>query len=255
MIAKTDTDKEQLRMAGTILAEVLRELASQTQAGVTTAQLDLVAEDLIRAADAVPAFLNYKPSGAKFPYPAVLCISVNDEVVHGIPTTEHVLKEGDLVSLDLGLSYRGYFVDSARTLFVGAGDPAGQKLLDGTREALSAAINAAQVGGHIGDIGAAVEAVAQRYSLAVVDELGGHAVGKSVHEMPFIGNVGERGEGKLLTEGLVLALEPIFAEGDGEISLLEDEWTYATRDGTRAAHFEQTIILTKTGPEILTPFV
>lgn len=255
MIAKSEQDFDGLRKAGQILSSVLRDLAFMVAPGVTTAQLDLRAEELIRTAGAVPAFLNYKPTGARYPYPAVLCVSVNDEVVHGIPKEEHVLEEGDIVSLDLGLSYNGYFVDHCKTVFVGKGDARGQKLLDGTREALSAAIAAAKVGGYVGDIGAAVEAVAKRYGLSVVEELGGHALGKSVHERPFIANYGNPGEGEKLTEGLVLALEPIFAEGKGTIDLMDDEWTYVTRDHSRAAHFEQTIILTKNGPEIVTPFL
>lgn len=255
MIVKNQNDIESLRKAGMILSETLRDLVAMTHAGVTTAQLDLKAEELIRAAGAVPAFLNYRPVGAPFPFPAALCVSVNDEVVHGIPKETVMLNDGDIVSLDLGLSYSGYFVDSCRTLFVGDADAKGQKLLDGTREALAAAIAAAKVGGHVGDIGAAVESVAVRYDLSVVEDLGGHAVGKSVHEQPFIANYGNAGEGQTLSEGLVLALEPIFTEGKGAISLADDQWTYISRDHSRAAHFEQTILLTKTGPEILTPFL
>jgi methionyl aminopeptidase len=255
MIAKTDIELENLRHAGKVLSYVIKETMKAAQEGVTTADLDLLAEKLIREEGAVPAFLNYKPRGAKYPYPAALCVSVNDEVVHGIPSKEHVLQKGDMVTLDLGLSYNGYFVDSARTLFVGEGDPKGQKLMDATREALSVAIQAAKVGGRVGDIGAAVEVVARRYSFAVVEELGGHAVGKGVHEKPFIANFGVVGEGEKLVDGLVLALEPILSEGKGTISLMEDEWTYVTRDGSRAAHFEQTILLTPDGPEILTPFL
>ncbi len=255
MIAKTQEDIVALRESGRILSAVVAQLAAMVAPGVTTAKLDLKAEELIRAAGAVPAFLNYKPSGARYPYPAALCISVNDEVVHGIPKEESVLKEGDIVSLDLGLSYKGYFTDHCKTVFVGKGDAQGQKLLDGTREALSAAIAAATVGGHVGDIGAAVAAVAKRYGLSVVEELGGHALGKSVHERPFIANYGNPGEGEKLSEGLVLALEPILAEGKGRIDLADDEWTYVTRDHSLAAHFEQTIILTKKGPEIVTPFL
>lgn len=254
MIAKTEADVQGLRKAGKLLSDVLREVAAAVAPGVTAAALDLKAEELIRAGGGVPSFLHYKPAGAKHGFPAALCVSVNDEVVHGIPRQERMLKEGDIVSLDLGLSLDGYFVDHCRTLFVGQGDARGQKLLDGTREALAAAIGAAQVGSHVGDIGAAVEAVAKKYGLGVVEELGGHAVGGGVHERPYIGNTGEAGGGEVLVEGLVLALEPIFAEGKGTIKLSDDGWTYMTRDHSRAAHFEQTIVLTKNGPEILTPF-
>ena len=255
MIVTKEQELIELRHAGKILAQVLSETAKLVRPGVSTAVLDLAAERSIREEGALPAFLNYRPSGAKFPFPAALCVSVNDEVVHGIPSEEYILKEGDMVSIDLGLSYNGYFVDSARTMFVGAGDVQGQKLIDGTREALASAVSAAKVGGHIGDIGAAVGVVARTYNLAVVEELGGHAVGKSVHEKPFIANVGTIGEGDKIVDGMVLALEPIFTEGKGHISLMEDHWTYVTRDGSRAAHFEQTIVVTKSGVEILTPFV
>ncbi len=255
MIVKTEHEITELRHAGKILSYVLKEVSLLLNTGVTTAELDLLAERIIREEGAIPAFLNYRPSGAKFPFPAALCVSINDEVVHGIPSEEKVLQKGDVVSIDLGLSYNGYFVDSARTFFVGEGDEIGQKLMDGTRESLAAAIKATRVGGRVGDIGAAVEEVAHKYGFAVVAELGGHAVGKAVHERPFISNVGIKGEGEKIVEGMVLALEPIFAEGNGAVSLLGDHWTYATRDGSRAAHFEQTILVTKKGVEILTPFV
>ncbi len=254
MILKDNNDLEQLRHAGKILSDVLKVCAKAVHAGVTTAALDLLAEDMIRAEGAIPSFLNYKPSGAAYPYPAALCISVNDEVVHGIPSEEHVLQDGDMVSLDLGLSYNGYFVDSAVTVFVGAGDAKGQKLMDATREALSAGIAATKVGGYVGDIGAAIEKVAKRKGLSVVEELGGHAVGKHVHEKPFIANFGRPGEGERIPDGMVLALEPIFTEGKKTVSVAEDQWTYITRDGSRAAHFEQTLVVTKSGVEILTPF-
>lgn len=156
------------------------------------------------------------------------------------------------MTLDLGLSYNGYFVDSAVTVCVGEETPEAHKLIKATEEACMAAIKAAQVGGHIGDIGAAVEVVAKKYNLAIVEDLGGHAVGKSVHEKPFIANEGERGTGPKLLEGMVLAIEPMLAEGKGAITLAEDEWTYVMRDGSRAAHSEHTVLLTKNGPEILT---
>ncbi len=255
MIVKNEDQIGELRVAGALLSLVLRETTKLVREGATTAELDTFAEGMIREEGGVPAFLNYKPRGARFPYPAVLCVSVNEEVVHGIPSEDHVLKSGDMISLDLGLSYNGYFVDSAITMFVGEGDVKGQKLLDGTRECLAAALGSIRVGGHIGDIGAAVETVARRYQFSVVEELGGHAVGKGVHEKPFIANFGRVGEGEKIVDGYVLAIEPILAEGTGKISLLEDEWTYVTRDSSRSAHFEQTIVVTKKGVEILTPFL
>lgn len=255
MIAKNQEEIESLRISGRILAEVLKETAALVGPGVTTAQLDIAAEKGIRERGGVPAFLNYKPKGGSYPFPAALCVSVNDEVVHGIPSEEKVLKEGDIITLDLGVSYNGYFTDSAVSVAVGEADAKTQRFFDGTREALAAAVSVAHGGVHVGDIGAAVQAVAKKYGYAVVKDLGGHAVGKSVHEKPFIENVGVKGQGEVLPEGLVIAIEPIFAEGKGDIVLEKDEWTYSTRDGSRAAHFEQTIILTKDGCEVLTPLL
>jgi methionyl aminopeptidase len=196
--------------------------------------------------------LGYKPEGAHKPFPAVLCVSINEEVVHGIPSQDRLLEEGDIVTLDLGLSYQGYFVDSAVTVCVGECDAAARKLIDATREALTVAIKAAKAGNRLGDIGAAVEEVAHRSKLAIVEDLGGHAVGKAVHEKPYIANFGEPGTGEKIVEGMVLALEPMLAEGSAKIVLERDEWTYRTADRSRAAHFEHTILVTKDGPEILT---
>lgn len=252
MIIKTPDDLKHLRTAGKLLAEALRETALLVREGQTTAALDIAAERYIRDHGAVPAFLGYKPRGARIPFPAVLCVSINDEVVHGIPLEDRILEQGDILSLDLGLSYEGYFVDSALTVCVGEGDAAARKLIDATREATTAAINAVRVGGHIGDIGAAVEEVAARYRFSIVKDLGGHAVGKAVHEHPYIPNEGVRGEGECIVEGMVLAIEPMLSEGKGDIMLDSDEWTYRMRDGSRAAHFEHTIVVLPEGPEILT---
>jgi methionyl aminopeptidase len=252
MIAKPK-DYADLRIAGTMLAQVLDELGALVAPGVPTSELDLAAERAIRDRGGVPAFLGYKPDGAASPYPAVLCVSVNDEVVHGIPTEDKVLQNGDLVSLDLGLSYNGYFVDAARTVCVGTCDAETLKLIDATRQACAAAIAAAKVGNHIGDIGAAVVRVAQEHKLTIVEELGGHAVGRAVHEKPFIANDGEAGEGEKIVEGLVLAIEPMLTAGKGAIVLdKDDKWTYLIKDGSRAAHFEDTVLITSDGPEILT---
>lgn len=251
MIAKTEDEIKNLRKAGKLLAEVLRDTAKLVREGVTTAALDLAAEAQIVKNAAVPVFLGYTEGGST-PYPAALCVSVNDEVVHGIPSEKRVLKNGDIVSLDLGLSYNGFFVDSAITVCVGACDEAAQKLIEATKEATNEAIKAAKVGGRIGDIGAAVERVAQKYNFTIVEDLGGHAVGKAVHEKPFVPNEGREGSGEKLVEGLVLAIEPMLCEGKGTIVLDEDQWTYRMRDRKRAAHFEHTVLLTKNGPEILT---
>lgn len=252
MIAKTPEDFKNLRTAGKILGNTLRELEGMIHPGVSAAELDMAAERHIVREGGQPSFLRYKPEGAKTPYPAALCVSVNDEVVHGIPTESRVLAEGDVVSIDLGLSYNGYFVDAARTIIVGNGDAAARTLVDATQEAIAAAIAAAVVGGHVGDIGAAVVRVARSHDLGIVMDLGGHAVGRAVHEKPFIANDGRAGEGEKIPEGLVLAIEPMLCESKGDIILAEDDWTYKMEDGGRAAHFEDTVIVTKDGPEILT---
>ncbi|MEI6864425.1 MAG: type I methionyl aminopeptidase [Candidatus Adlerbacteria bacterium] len=254
MVAKTQEEIEGLRMSGKILSDVLKELIPLVQVGVTTAELDLAAEKGIREQGGVPAFLNYKPSGASFPYPAALCVTINDEVAHGIPSEHRVIADGDIVSLDLGVSYNGYVTDAALACIVGEGDADAQRLLAAAREALDAAVATLKAGARTGDAGAAVEVVAKKYNVAIVEDLGGHGVGKSVHEKPYIANVGKKGTGDVLPLGSVLALEPHLTLGKGGIVLEDDEWTYATHDGSRAAHFEQTVMVTEAGVEILTPF-
>lgn len=252
MIAKTEKEIESLRKGGKILADALRATAQAALPGVSTAELDLLAEKFIRDNGCIPAFLNYQPDGAAYPFPATLCTSLNDEVVHGIPNDERVLADGDVLKLDLGLSYEGFFVDSAITVLVGECDMLAKKLVDATRAAIDAAISAAQVGGRVGDIGAAVEKSVLGSDFSIVDGLCGHAVGKSVHEQPLIPNEGRVGTGEKLVEGMVLALEPMLAEGRAQYILAPDQWTCVMADGKRAAQFEHTILLTKNGPEILT---
>ncbi|MDB5225267.1 MAG: Methionine aminopeptidase type [Candidatus Adlerbacteria bacterium] len=252
MIAKTQEEIEGLRRAGKLLAEALRHTATLVVPGVSTAALDLAAEEYIRAAGAVPAFLNYTPEGAAYAFPAALCVSINDEVVHGIPDEERLVEEGDLVMLDLGLSLDGYFADAAITVCAGACDEKGRVLIEATQEALREALKVARPGARMGDIGAAIEAVARKYGLGVVEDLGGHSLGRVPHEGPFVPNLGEAGKGHVLEEGLVLAIEPIFTEGGGDIELMEDEWTYVTADGSRSAETEHTVLITKDGVEVLT---
>ena len=220
--------------------------------GISTAALDLAAEQMIRERGAVPAFLNYKPDGAAYPFPAALCVSIDEEVVHGIPSEKRTLKEGQLVMLDLGLSYNGYYSDAAITVCAGACDEKGRALITATEEAFEAALRAAKPGNRIGDVSSEIERVARERGFGVVTELGGHSLGKTPHEAPFVPNAGKVGEGEILTEGLVLAIEPIFAEGRGEVVLAEDEWTYHTKDGTRSAETEHTILITASGAEVLT---
>ncbi len=253
MIIKTDTEREGIRQAGKLLGEVLRDVAAHATVGTSTLELNDRAETLIRAGGAEPVFLNYVADGARTPYPATLCTSVNDEVVHGIPLSRTILKDGDLVSLDCGLSLDGFIADSAVSVIVGKrGDEADAVLLEGTKKALAAGIAAARAGNTTGDIGHAIEEVAKRYELTVVRDLGGHGTGKLLHEAPYIANFGAKGSGERLVDGMVLALEPIFTHGSGAIKLSGDGWTYLMRDHARAAHFEHTIIIGAHGAEIVT---
>lgn len=248
MIAN-EKDIPHLRKAGKHLARVLDQVVAAVKPGITTGELDALAESLIRAGGDTPAFKGYQPDGAGYPYPATLCTSVNDEVVHGIPG-ERVLAEGDIVGLDIGLTHEGYIVDMARTVPVGDIDDEAKHLLERTKKALMAGIKAARTDGRVGDISAAVEAEAEDYG--IVRELGGHAVGRHVHEKPFIPNFGKAGTGPSLPLGIVIAIEPMLNEGGDEVTLDNDGYTYRTEDGGRSAHFEHTILITKDGAEILT---
>lgn len=252
MIVKNQTELDNLRKSGKLLADTLRILKGKVAPGVTSAQLDLWAEEAIKAGGGVPAFLNYKQEGSAYPFPAVLCVSINDEVVHGIPSQERVIQEGDLVMLDLGLSINGYFTDAAVSVVAGADTHGSQKIIDATNEAFTAALKVIHAGARTGDIGAAIEAVGKKYGFGVVEDLGGHSLGLVPHEAPYVGNVGKPGTGEVLTEGLVLAIEPIFTEGGKDIVLGKDQWTYFTKDGSRSAEVEHTIVVTKDGAEVLT---
>jgi len=251
---KTEEEIVLLKEGGKRLAAAVASTAAQAVPGVSTAKLDEAVTAMIRAGGDEPAFLGYSPRGAKRPYPATLCVSVNEEVVHGVSNEDpRTLKEGDVVSLDCGLVHGGLITDHAITIIVGEGDKASRRLVQATREALDAAIAAARPGNHTGDIGNAVEEVADRYGFGIAYELGGHGVGHRVHEEPFIANVGDKGTGELLVPGMVLALEPILTEGmDGRVKLMKDGYTYVTRDGSRAAHFEHTILITDGAAEVLT---
>jgi methionyl aminopeptidase len=252
MIAKTQEEIASLRKAGNILGDAVRHVATLTQPGVSTAALDLAAEEFIKERGCVPAFLNYKQEGSAYPFPAVLCVSINDEVVHGIPREDRIVQEGDLVMLDLGLSYNGYFSDAAITVVAGVGDEKGKKLIAATEEAVMAAIKIAKPGTTTGDLGAAIEAVGKKYGFGIVEELGGHSLGKVPHEKPFVPNAARAGTGEKLVEGLILAIEPIFTEGKGDIDLMPDEWTYVTKDHSRSAETEHTVLITRDGAEVLT---
>lgn len=253
MIIKNDTERANLIEGGKRLAAVLEALRSRVAPGVTTEDLDDLAEQMIRDGGDEPCFLGYTPEGGNRPYPATLCVSINEEVVHGIPNESvKTLKDGDIVGLDLGLTHNGIIVDAAITVPVGTVSEETKKLLRATEEALTAGIEAAVPGNHVGDISHAIQEVIERAGFKVVKELGGHGVGDVVHEDPFIPNYGRKGEGELLEEGMVLALEPISTAGKAAVVLAPDGYTFRTKDGSRSAHFEHTILLEKDGARIIT---
>ncbi|MFA6519245.1 MAG: type I methionyl aminopeptidase [Candidatus Paceibacterota bacterium] len=253
MTISSDTQRADLIEGGKRLAEVLKALRAKVAPGVTAEELDDLAEQMIRNGGDEPCFLGYTPEGANRPYPATLCVSINDEVVHGIPNeSRKVLKEGDIAGLDLGLTHNGVVVDAAITVPVGIVDEQTEKLLRATEKALAAGIAVAVPGNHIGDIGSAIQKEIENAGFKVVRELGGHGVGEHVHEEPFIPNFGKPGTGELLTEGMVLALEPISAAGKASVTLDADGYTFRTKDGSRSAHFEHTILLEKGGAIVVT---
>ncbi|MDO8408189.1 MAG: type I methionyl aminopeptidase [bacterium] len=253
MTITNDTERENLIEAGHRLARVLEALRGKVAPGVSAEALDDLAEQMIRDTGDTPAFLGYTPDGARRPYPATLCVSINEEVVHGIPNEEpKVLKEGDIVGLDLGLVHNGIIVDAAITVAVGQISEESKKLMRVTEEALVAGIVAARPGNHVGDIGHAIQEVIERAGFAVVRDLGGHGVGERVHEEPFIANFGRSGEGPELVEGQVLALEPIASAGRGAVILAPDGYTYRTKDGSRSAHYEHTILIEQGGALVVT---
>ncbi len=253
MTITNDTERANLVEGGKRLAAVLRALRAKVAPGVTAEQLDDLAERLIREGGDTPCFLGYTPEGSRRPYPATLCVSINDEVVHGIPNESvKTLKEGDIVGLDLGLTHNGIIVDAAITVPVGKVDEETKKLLVATEKALAAGIAKAVPENHMGDISNAIQKEIESAGFKVVKELGGHGVGDLVHEEPFIPNFGRPGEGELLEEGMVLALEPIAAAGKAAVTLAPDGYTYRTKDGSRSAHFEHTILIEKSGARIIT---
>lgn len=248
MIIKNDTERRNLIEAGKRLAAVLAALRAKVAPGVSTEELDDLAERMIVEGGDEPCFLGYTPEGAGRAYPATLCVSINDEVVHGIPNEfPKTLKDGDIVGLDLGLRHEGIIVDAAITVAVGTVSEETKKLLYATDAALTAGIGAAVPGNHVGDIGAAIQKEIEAAGFKVIKELGGHGVGDVVHEEPFIPNFGRPGEGELLEEGMVLALEPISSAGKAAVFLAPDGYTYRTKDGSKSAHFEHTILIEKGG--------
>jgi methionyl aminopeptidase len=246
IVCRSAAEIERMRHANQFVADVLAALEAMVAPGVTTADLDRAAERLTREGGAEPAFKGYRG------YPATLCASVNEEVVHGIPSAARALRPGDIVSLDMGVKLDGFFGDSAVTVPVGPVPEATQALLAATREALDLGIAQAQVGGRLSDIGHAIQACVEGHGFSIVREFVGHGIGERLHEEPQIPNYGTPGRGPKLTAGMVLAIEPMVAMGRPETRVLGDGWTAVTRDGSLAAHFEHTIALTPDGPLVLT---
>lgn len=240
-----------LREGGRRLANILEKVKAAVVPGTTTKELNRLAESLIFSAGGKPSFKGYRVSGSSTPYPAALCTSVNDEVVHAIPRGRR-LKEGDIIGLDIGMIWKGMFTDMAETVAVGRVDAAGKKLLEATKIALDCGIAASRAGATLGDIGFAIQSCITARGFGVVRELVGHGVGYAVHEPPEVPNWGAPRKGMALEEGMVLALEPMATEGAPDVTLCKDGWTWKTKDGSRAAHFEHTIAVYKNGAEILT---
>ncbi|MEK7066242.1 MAG: type I methionyl aminopeptidase [Patescibacteria group bacterium] len=249
---KNEKEIKILREGGKRLSKVLYEVARRVKSGMTKLEIDRLAEDLIIKGGDIPAFKNYKPEGAKVAFPAVLCISVNDEIVHGIPN-DYKLKEGDIVGLDLGVKHEGMFTDMAVTVGIGEVSKEAKKLMEVTSQALELGILSAKGGAYTGDIGYAIESFVNAYGYGIVRDLSGHGVGHEIHEEPFVPNYGRRGSGVKLKPGMVIAIEPMINIGGDEIALCSDKFTYKTRDGSLSAHFEKTILITEGAPEILTP--
>ena len=250
---KTKEEIEILREGGKRLAFILQEVGKAVKPGVSTADLNDLVNKLAKEKGDIPSTLNYRPKGAKRAYPASICVSINDEIVHGIPNENpRILKEGDIVSLDMCLTHNGLVTDSAITVPVGKIDEVAKKLLGVTKEALYSGIKAAKGNKHTGDIGYAVERVAKANGFSVVEDLCGHGVGYNVHEDPYIPNYGERGRGDRLKPGMIIAIEPMLNEGGKNIFMDKDGYTFKTADGSRSAHFEHTVLITSGDAEILT---
>lgn len=245
IIIKSDREIEIMRQAGKIVAAVLEELKSKVKPGMKTRELDIIAVKETEKLGAVPSFKGYRG------YPASICVSVNDEIVHGIPG-DRILLDGDIVSIDFGVIYKDFQGDAAITTGIGKISPAAEKLMAATKGALMAGIDVARPGGRLGDISAAVQDYAESRGYSVVREYTGHGIGRNMHEDPQIPNYGLPGQGPVLKKGMTFALEPMINIGDWRTRLEDDNWTVKTSDGSLSAHFEHTIAITDKGPEILT---
>lgn len=243
---KSPKEIEKMRKAGHLLEQVHNELAKMIRPGVSTWEIDREGEKIIRSLGCIPNFLNYNG------FPASFCTSINDEVVHGIPSKERILQEGDIISLDAGLIYEGYHSDAARTYGVGEISKEAQKLIDVTRESFFEGIKYAKAGHHLHEISAAIGAYAEKFGYGVVRDLVGHGIGTSLHEDPQIPNFAQRRRGIRLQPGMTLAIEPMINMGRADVCWLDDDWTVVTEDGMLSAHYENTVLITEGEPELLT---
>lgn len=246
IIIKTQKEIEIMRQGGKTLAQILNKVKEAAKPGVSTWQLNELAEDLIKQAGAEPSFKGFNN------FPCALCSSINDALVHGLPKKDDVIKNGDIIGLDLGLKYKGYNTDMAITIPVGGASKTGKKMLKVGRQALDIAMAQVKPGNHIGDIGAAVQEYVEKQGFAVVRSLVGHGVGKEVHEDPKIPNFGVHGQGDKMKPGMILAIEPMICEKGHQVKTALDGWTVMTADGGLAVHFEHTVVVTEEGHEVLT---
>ena len=246
ILIKTDQEIQLMRKAGKIVGDTLAILQEAVKPGITTAELDKIAEDYIRKCGAVPSFKGY------YGFPASICASVNSEVVHGFPSKEVVLKEGDIISIDCGAIIDGFHGDAARTFPVGKISSDAQKLIDVTRESFFKGVEKAVIGNRLSDISHAIQEYAESFGYSMVRDFVGHGIGRSMHEDPEVPNFGRPGRGPKLLKGMVIAIEPMVNMGDFHVKVLSNDWTVVTVDGSLSAHYENTVAITENGPELLT---
>lgn len=242
---KSKHEIELMREAGRILANVHDELAKIIRPGITTYEIDKKGYEVIKSFDCIPSFLNYNG------YPASICVSINDEVVHGIPSKKRIIRDGDIVSLDAGVIYKGFHSDAARTLAVGEISEEAKRLIEVTKQSFFEGIKFAKAGNHLHDISAAIEDYVTAHGYTVVQDLVGHGIGKALHEEPQIPNFRQKRRGIKLVPGMTLAIEPMVNQGRCDVAWLEDDWTVVTADGSLSAHYENTILITEGEPELL----
>lgn len=242
---KSSREIELMREAGKILAKTHEELEKNLRPGMSTWEIDRIGEEIIRSYGCIPSFKNYNG------YPASICVSVNDEVVHGIPHKKHYIQEGDIVSLDAGVIYKGYHSDAARTHGVGEISAEAKKLIEVTRQSFFEGIKFAKPGNHLNDISTAIQKYAESFGYGVVRDLVGHGIGAHLHEDPEVPNFARKRKGILLQPGMTLAIEPMINAGSHEVVWMDDDWTVVTEDGSLSAHYENTVLITENGPELL----